>query len=302
MGWISRAAIFRIFIDPERCTQCEECATDCQGADEPFGDHRVAECHVCLNCVASCPEDAISFRPLAPAHAPKGGVALPRRQFLGAALTGAALWPLFRASTGSASSLGPEAIRPPGSLPEKEFLARCVRCGACGNACPTAAIQPALDEAGIEGLWTPIIVPRQGWCEPSCTLCGQVCPTGAIRPMTAEEKGWTRPEGEPVSIGTAFLDHGRCLPWGMNIPCIVCQEVCPTIPKAILLEEVVVPGQTGEPVRLQRPRVDPEICIGCGLCEAKCPVTDLAAIRVTRIGESRSPRDALTLPSGGEAA
>ena len=287
LGLIARASIGRIRIDPARCTHCNRCAADCQGADEPFAQHRVAECHVCLNCIASCPEDAIAFRAFAPEDAPHGGVSLPRRRLLGAAAAGVALIPLFRASTHSATQPGPLAIRPPGAQPEAAFLATCVRCGACVNACPTSALQPALGEAGVEGLYTPVLVARQGWCEPSCVLCGHVCPTGAIRPLSTAEKGWTTEEGKGIRIGTAFFDQGRCLPWGMNVPCIVCQEVCPTSPKAIWLEEVTAIDREGRPVRLQRPRVEPGLCVGCGLCEAKCPITDIAAVRVTRIGESR---------------
>lgn len=119
LGWTSRAAIFRIHVDPDLCNQCHLCARDCQGADEPFDKHRVSECHVCLNCVASCPEGAITFRPFAPAAAPAGGVEIKRRQLLGAALAGVALWPLFRASAGSAASPGPYAIRPPAPCPRK---------------------------------------------------------------------------------------------------------------------------------------------------------------------------------------
>ncbi len=299
LGWVSRAAIFRIEVDGEICTHCNRCAADCQGADEPFAKHRVSECHVCLNCIDACPEGAIAFRAFAPAAAPSGGVDLGRRQILGAALAGAALVPLSRASAGSASSPGPLAIRPPGACPEEEFLARCVRCGACVNACPTTALQPSMGEAGIEAVYTPVLVPRRGWCEPSCTLCGHVCPTGAIRPLGPDEKGWTRPEAEGIRIGTAFFDLGRCLPWGANIPCIVCQEVCPTSPKAIWLEAAEVPGRDGVPVKLQRPHMDPSRCVGCGLCEAKCPVNDLAAVRVTRVGESRSRGSAFTLRPAG---
>jgi MauM/NapG family ferredoxin protein len=296
LGLGARAAVFRIHVDPERCNDCHRCVKDCQGADEPFASHRVSECHVCLNCVSVCPEGAITFRAFAEAAAPHGGVDLPRRQLVGAALAGAALLPLLRASSAEAS---PEAIRPPGALPEDAFLARCVRCGACVNACPTSALQPSLATAGLAGLYTPVLVARRGWCEPSCTRCGQVCPTGAIARLTPETKGWTRggdaAEGTRVKIGTAFFDWGRCLPWAMATPCVVCEEVCPTSPKAIWLEPVEGVRSDGRRVRLQRPRLDPDRCIGCGLCEAKCPVASPAAIRITRAGESRDPGGGFTL-------
>lgn len=297
LGWVARVSIFRIEVDPALCTHCNRCVAHCQGADEPHKKHRVSECHVCLNCVGACPETAIRFRAFAPAAAASGGIDIRRRQVLGAAAAGIALIPLYRVSSGAAGAAGPLAIRPPGAHPEEEFLARCVRCGACVHACPTSALQPAAGEAGAEGVYTPVLVPRRGWCEPSCTLCSRVCPTGAIRALAPAEKGWTRPDGEPVRIGTAFFDLGRCLPWGPGIPCIVCQEVCPTSPKAIWLESVVIAGRLGEPVHLQRPHMDPDRCVGCGLCEAKCPVSDLAAVRVTRIGESRSRGSAFTLRS-----
>jgi MauM/NapG family ferredoxin protein len=294
LGLGARAAVFRIHVDPARCNDCHLCVRDCQGADEPFDRHRVSECHVCLNCVSVCPEDAITFRAFAPTAAPNGGVDLPRRQLVGAALAGAALLPLLRASSAEAS---PEAIRPPGALPEDAFLARCVRCGACVNACPTSALQPSLATAGLAGLYTPVLVARRGWCEPSCTRCGQVCPTGAITPLTPETKGWTHREGAapPVRIGTAFFDWGRCLPWAMATPCVVCEEVCPTSPKAIWLEPAEALRADGRVVRVERPRLDPGRCVGCGLCEAKCPVASPAAIRVTRAGESRDPKGGFVL-------
>ena len=296
LGLGARTALFRIEVDEERCNACNRCARDCQGGDEPFAKHRVSECHVCLNCLATCPEEAIRFRLFAPTSAPAGGVDLPRRQLIGAALAGAAVVPLLRATTAEAS---PEAIRPPGSLAEDAFLARCVRCGACVNACPTGALQPSLTTAGLEGLYTPVLVPRRGWCEPSCTRCGQVCPTAAIAPLTPETKGWTRTAstgaGRPVKIGTAFFDWGRCLPWAMATPCVVCEEVCPTSPKAITLEPAEVARADGRVVRLGRPRIDPDLCVGCGLCEAKCPVAAPAAVRVTRAGESRDTRGGFTL-------
>jgi MauM/NapG family ferredoxin protein len=301
LGVVARSAVFRIHVDPDTCNECHTCVRDCQGADEPFTSHRVAECHVCLNCVSSCPEGAVSFRAFAPEAAPAGGIDLPRRQLVGAALTGAALLPLMRASSAEAD---PEAIRPPGALAEDAFLARCIRCGACVNACPTSALQPSFSVAGLEGLYTPVLVARRGWCEPSCTRCGQVCPTGALTPLTPETKGWTpavssAASSRPVKIGTAFFDWGRCLPWAMATPCIVCEEVCPTSPKAIRLEPADVVRSDGRTVRVQRPVLDPDLCVGCGLCEAKCPVASPAAIRITRAGESRDPRGGFTLGATG---
>ena len=70
--------------------------------------------------------------------------------------------------------------------------------------------------------------------------------------------------------------------------------------KAIHLEEATVTKADGRTALLQRPVVDPNLCVGCGLCEAKCPVVDRAAIRVTRAGESRSPASAFTLTARGE--
>ena len=54
--------------------------------------------------------------------------------------------------------------------------------------CPNNALHPAFFEAGIEGLWTPILIARIGYCEHSCVLCGQVCPTGAIQKITEKRE------------------------------------------------------------------------------------------------------------------
>jgi len=41
--------------------------------------------------------------------------------------------------------------------------------------------------------------------------------------------------------------------------------------------------------------VDLELCIGCGICEAKCPVLGRPAITVSSVGESRSKENQLLL-------
>jgi ferredoxin len=172
------------------------------------------------------------------------------------------------------------------------------------KVCPNNALHPALFESGIEGLWTPILIARIGYCEHSCVLCGDVCPTGAIQKITeAQKQGLGQ---KPISIGTAFFDRGRCLPWGMATPCIVCEEFCPTSPKAIWVEETDVPKRESEApadgqhpamtsVHVQRPHLDPSLCIGCGACEKVCPVQDDPAVYVTNIGETRSKSNVILL-------
>ena len=48
-------------------------------------------------------------------------------------------------------------------------------------------------------------------------------------------------------------------------------------------------------VRLQRPYVDPALCIGCGICEHECPVSSKRAIRVSAENETRNPGHSLLL-------
>ena len=71
----------------------------------------------------------------------------------------------------------------------------------------------------------------------------------------------------------------RCIPWADNRNCLVCEEMCPLPEKAIMLEDVTVtaPRRDG---RRRRPVVLRERCIGCGICENRCPLNGEAAIRV----------------------
>lgn len=273
----------------EGCTSCGLCDGACPGgASTGEGKGwRPSECMVCFNCGDSCPASAASFG-FSGKPAPEG-VDLSRRRILLAAAAGAAAVPLLRvAPSPRGGRPNPALLRPPGALPEEAFLERCVKCGECMKVCTTNGLQPALLEAGLEGLWTPVLVPRIGYCEYNCTLCGQVCPTGAIARLPREEK-------VRVKIGLASVDRSRCLPWAQGTPCIVCEEVCPTPTKAVWFEEVPGRNREGAEVLLKRPHVDLDLCIGCGICEAKCPVLDRPAIFVTSTGESRNPDNGLLL-------
>ena len=203
-------------------------------------------------------------------------------------------FPLMRSGDAFAVNANPRLVRPPGSLGEAEFVARCIRCGQCMRVCPNNALHPTLLEAGLEGVWSPILIAKIGYCEPTCTLCGQVCPTGAIMELTLKEKVGDK-ETSPNRIGTAFIDRGRCLPWAMATPCIVCEEWCPTSPKAVYLREETVYDQQGQAVAVKRPYVDPHLCTGCGACEYACPISDRAAIYLTSSGETRAPENQFLL-------
>ena len=303
LGVASRWSILGLVKTPESCEDCNRCLLRCQGGDDPIGGvpWRQPECHLCLNCIDECPEHGLQFK-FFPAQKTIG-VSLQRRKVLTGLAAGAAVVPLLRSTPGFAVERHERLLRPPGALDEGYFLSRCIRCGECMKVCPNNALQPALTEAGLEGLWTPVMVPQIGYCESSCVLCSEVCPTGAIWEITAKEKGWearVTSDAKPISLGTAFLDRGRCLPWAMATPCIVCEEWCLTSPKAIYLQPAEVADAEGHLQQVKQPLVDPHLCVGCGACEYACPVQDRPAVYVTSIGESRSRTNQVLLTRGKE--
>jgi polyferredoxin len=272
LGLLSKVSWLRRVVGPG-CNQCRRCSRDCPtGTIEPergFASDP-GECIVCLACLDTCPQESVAF---------KGQWGLAewrsydpsRRQLLASLATSVSGLALLRTSP-IARREHPYAVRPPGAR-ENGLLAKCIRCGECMRVCPTSGLQPSLSESGLEGLWTPVLVPRLGYCDYSCHACGQVCPSGAIPLLTLEEKRRT-------AIGLAYIDQNRCIPWADNVDCIVCEEMCPVPDKAIKLDEVEVMNAQGELVVVKRPHVVRDLCIGCGICEYKCPLNGQAAIRV----------------------
>ncbi|MBI5187282.1 MAG: 4Fe-4S dicluster domain-containing protein [Nitrospinae bacterium] len=299
LGLLSMNSIFRIRRDVEKCTDCHKCLRSCQGGCDPHAELRATECHVCMNCIAACPENALRFGIPGEKSSMHRPLDINRRRFVESGVAALFLFPMMKASVTGETLATASVIRPPGALDEVDFLRRCIKCGECMRVCPTNVIQPALLESGFEGLWTPVLINKIGYCEHHCNLCGSVCPTGAIRKISMEEKLGKAPYKTPIKIGTAFYDRGRCLPWAMNTECIVCEEVCPTPPKAIWFETVEVKDRNGKTKKLKQPYMDIEKCIGCGVCENKCPVVDLPAVRVSSVGESRSKKNRMVLKGTG---
>lgn len=280
-GILGRFGLFRRRVTEPDCTSCGLCARRCRmgAVAEDFRTTAAGECVECLDCQALCPEQAVRF--LGPAAVRSAPLDLSRRAVVTSIVFGAIAVPLSRAGA-QAKAPDPALIRPPGALKEDEFLGRCTRCGECMRVCIANGLQPTFFQAGLAGLWSPVLVPRLGYCEFNCTLCGQVCPTGAIRRLPVPEK-------QKIKIGLAEFDRNHCLPWKGDSNCLVCEEHCPVPEKAILLRDEEVITLTGERRTFKRPYLDEQRCIGCGICETKCPLPDRAAIIVTSRGESRAP-------------
>ncbi|MBN1393726.1 MAG: 4Fe-4S binding protein [Pirellulales bacterium] len=262
------------------CKSCNRCAELCRM--DALSDGLSAEdCTLCMDCVDLCPRGIARFAPRRPSSNPRP-VDLSRRGALAGLAVGAAIPALAAAARAfRPREKDPYLLRPPGVDDEDSFLDLCVRCGECMKVCPTGVLQPAVLESGVEGMFSPRLVPRfvfeQTYCELNCTLCGQVCPSGAI-PRLSEQAKLARP------IGKAYIDHDRCLPWGKETPCIRCEEMCPVPEKAIkILNTYTIVNADGFELEIQQPYVDRELCVGCGICESNCPVEGPSAIRVRRV-------------------
>ncbi|MBI9052093.1 MAG: 4Fe-4S binding protein [Anaerolineaceae bacterium] len=273
LGLGSRFSLFQRRVSAD-CVACGLCAADCptETIDARNGyQSDPSECTLCMNCANTCSVHAISFAPKW-LSAKKESYDPGRRFFL--ASVGIAI--------GSTLLLGVDWIknqsrlfllRPPGAIDNEKFLTTCVRCGLCIQVCPTQALQADLDLSDLEGVATPILVPRSGYCDYACNTCGQNCPVEAIPALSLAEKRITK-------IGTAHIDHHRCIAWGDHGNCIVCEEMCPLPEKAIFIEKRTFQQANGNEVEVLLPVVDRHKCIGCGICENKCPVEGESAIRV----------------------
>jgi ferredoxin-type protein NapG len=142
-------------------------------------------------------------------------------------------------------------LRPPGALPEPEFLQACIGCGQCANVCPNKCISLHGLEEGLENLVTPKISARAQACI-LCMACTQVCPTHALQKLEPTEAGI-----RAVKMGTAVVSEQVCYSFAGRT-CGVCYRACPLPGKAMTLG------------LFEQPHVHAEHCVGCGLCEAAC--------------------------------
>ncbi|MFH1783170.1 MAG: 4Fe-4S binding protein [Candidatus Omnitrophota bacterium] len=269
---VARHSIFKKIT--KGCIDCKKCKNICRmGAIKEDISYLKGECILCMDCIYDCPPKVTRFTHFwgqgsskeIKSENKKNGIS--RQNFI--LLIGSSL--LFLTGFRERNRVfGGELdlIRPPLALREDRFLDRCIRCGNCMKVCITNGLQPSFLGSSIEKMWTPHLVPEIGYCEHQCTLCGNVCPTGAIPRISLEQK-------KTVRLGIAEVNRSICLPWAHGMECIVCEEHCPIPEKAIKLEEFEINAKM-----IKRPHVDRSLCVGCGICQNKCPVRPKKAIKV----------------------
>lgn len=166
-------------------------------------------------------------------------------------------------------------LRPPGALPELEFLHACLRCGSCADHCPADAIQLAGDDdprvlADPRQRGTPFVLPSERACVICDELaCMKVCPSGALKLVARGE----------IRMGFAIVDHATCVR-SRGECCTICVDVCPIGRDAIRV------GSDGR-IEVMDPSCGGVGCTGCGVCEERCPTRPARAIRVRAYPERR---------------
>ena len=170
-------------------------------------------------------------------------------------------------------------LRPPGALEEEAFLAGCIRCYRCQDACDVGAIRFFGEADGVH-YHTPYVDPALKACN-LCMRCTQACPTQVLKPLEPDERS-------QAAMGSVALRTDLCLSYkakrirdeqAMLValggkateteaeterrgPCGECYMFCPLRERAIQLE----PGSFLAPVVFEKE------CVGCGMCEEICRV------------------------------
>ena len=189
-----------------------------------------------------------------------------------AALTAAGLGAYAR----KASPLPLQALRPPGALPEPEFLGSCIRCGLCVRDCPYDTLKLATPGEEVAN-GTPYFTARNVPCEMCEDIpCIAACPTGALDPAVDDI--------DEARMGLAALvNQETCLNF-QGLRCDVCYRECPVIDKAITLE--LQHNERSGRHAIFIPTVHSDHCTGCGKCERVCVLPE-AAIKVLPVTVAR---------------
>ncbi len=305
LGLIGSKSLFQIRIDSNACKHCNACAKNCKSNCIDIKGQKVdtERCVVCFNCLQHCKFGALHYslrRPAASTSSSTASTSSSTSASSSTASTGATSATAtstppsekidkgLRTTLAGLAGLGtaiiankgtgsrfipikeyrekhlPENLRasqelgimPPGAGRLEHFKQNCTGCYACVAACPGDVIKPATFEYGPDGILLPTLKYNGHFCGYECNACSNACPSGALSPLTLKEKKRT-------AIGKAIYMAGKCIVFQAGTDCGACDEHCPT--KAITM--VPVPGKSF----LYYPKLNRDLCIGCGGCEYICP-------------------------------
>lgn len=141
--------------------------------------------------------------------------------------------------------------RPPWALPEAEFAVACDRCGDCVRVCPERVIR-----VGAGGF------PETDFRAAGCSLCLDCVRACGGRALTGDPQR-ERPFPVALAIGPTCLAL-------RGVVCRACGEACDA-------------GAIGFRLRVggaAEPRVETNLCSGCGVCLARCPVGALGLVEI----------------------
>lgn len=289
LGLISGFSLFKPVIKKSMCVRCNACAVACKSncINLETKEIDVTRCVSCFNCMTSCKRGGVELVPVwfkkrtntsqegeetAVEHG-RGIECVERRNALiaiGALASGIAVKKIMETketlsahSTGvkEANNLSP--IAPPGAGNIERFKDHCTACHACIAVCPNKIIKPAVLEYGLDGFMIPLIKYDKKFCAYDCNKCSQICPHGALEHLSLEQKQITQ-------IGRAKYVAKNCIVFKDGTDCGACDEHCPT--KAIVMTEIQ--GKPG----LFFPKLNRDMCIGCGACEYICPESPKAIV------------------------
>jgi ferredoxin-type protein NapG len=228
----------------------------------------------------------------------------------GAALaaTGGLVWSYLLRQQAHAT---PFAIRPPGARPESDFNARCIKCGQCVAACPYDTLRLATADAGIPIGTPYFIPRETPCYLCPDIPCKGACPTGALNPAlqdinesrmglavidTEHCLSWQGLRCEicfrecPLREQAITVEHHprHLSKHALFVPvvhseactgCGLCEKACPTQEAAIrVLQPELVQGRIGDHYRLGWTLDTPitrEFTPAAGAAESAAPATGL---------------------------
>lgn len=274
LGLISKISLLKVRFSTTACSKCGRCAIVCKSSCIDFLNYQIDEtrCVDCFNCIAKCPDKALSYG-LVRLKREEPVIDESKRKFIAGSLLILFGFSKFargqekkvpvpkKESTVKESRTFP--VCPPGAGSIEEFNNYCIACSLCITACPNNVLQPAVRQYGLAGLMMPVMDYHKSFCTYNCIICTEICPTYALKPLVLEAKKLTQ-------LGKSIFIKDNCIVKTEKTACGACSEACPT--KAVYM----IPYEGN----LLIPETNQDICIGCGHCEFACPTVPYKAIFV----------------------